>query len=86
MSKNTIPPIMNTLALRRLQQQIRGLVDHHYHPTRATDPMDPAFLIWKHGPTLAWAVGRYLEDLEAGCSPALRRPVRIQKAEVGEDS
>jgi hypothetical protein len=31
--------------LRRLQQQIRGLVANHYHPSQATDPMDPAFLI-----------------------------------------
>jgi hypothetical protein len=58
--------------LRRLQQQIRGLVANHYHPSQATDPMDPAFLIWKHGPTL----GRYSEDLEASCPPALRRPDR----------
>lgn len=69
----TIPPIMNPSELRRLQQQIRGLVAHHYRPSVATDPMDPAFLIWKHGPTLAWAVGRYVEDLEAGCPPALQR-------------
>lgn len=62
--------------LRRLQQQIRGLVASHYHPSQATDPMDPAFLIWKHGPTLAWALGRYSEDLEASCPPALRRPER----------
>jgi hypothetical protein len=86
MPKNTIPPVMNTLALRRLQQQIRGLVDHHYHPSKAADPMDPSFLIWKHGPTLAWAVGRYLEELEAGCSPALLRPVRQGRNEVGKNS
>jgi hypothetical protein len=74
---------MNPLELRRLQQQIRDLLADHYHPTQASDPMDPAFLIWKHGPTLAWALGRYLEDLEAGCPPALRRPGRVTRSAQG---
>lgn len=62
--------------LHRLQAQIRELVGLHYHPTAAVDPMDPAFLIWKHGPTLAWALGRYAEDLEAGVPLALQRSRR----------
>jgi len=66
---------MKPTELRRLQQQIRSVVASHYRPIESTDPMDPAFLIWKHGPTLAWALGRYVEELEAGCPPALRRPV-----------
>jgi hypothetical protein len=65
---------MKAAELRRLQQQIRSVVASHYRPIEGTDPMDPAFLIWKHGPTLAWALGRYVEELEAGCPPALRRP------------
>jgi len=60
----------------RLQTQIRALVGLHYHPTQAEDPMDPAFLIWKHGPTLAWALGRYAEDLEDGLPPSLQRARR----------
>jgi hypothetical protein len=62
--------------LHRLQTQIRELVGLHYNPAQAVDPMDPAFLIWKHGPTLAWALGRYAEDLEAGLPPSLQRSRR----------
>ena len=62
--------------LHRLQTQIRELVGLHYHPTAAGDPMDPAFLIWNLGPTLAWPLGRYAEDLEAGLPPALQRSRR----------
>jgi hypothetical protein len=68
---------MTSSDLHRLQKEIRNLVATHYRPARASDPMDPAFLIWKHGPTLAWALGQYAEDLEAGLPPALRRPERV---------
>lgn len=67
---------MTTTYLHRLQKEIRDLVAHHYRPSQASDPMDPAFLIWKHGPTFAWALGQYAEELEAGLPPALQRPTR----------
>jgi hypothetical protein len=66
--------------LCRLEQQIRDLIASHYRPSAATDPMDPAFLIWKHGPTFAWALSRYREDLETGTPPALRRPTAREVA------
>jgi len=68
--------------LRRLQVEIRALVACSYYPTAASNPMDPAFLIWKHGPTLAWAIGRYVKHLERDVPIALRRPERKIAMEV----
>lgn len=69
--------------LQRLQAEIRALVACSYRPTVASNPMDPAFLIWKHGPTLAWAIGLYVKDLERDVPNALRRPERKIAMEVG---
>lgn len=76
-------PLSQLQHLQRLQVEIRALVTCSYHPTAASNPMDPAFLIWKHGPTLAWAIGRYVEDLERDVPIALRRPERKIAMEVG---
>ena len=69
--------------LQQLQVEIRALVACSYRPFFASDPMDPAFLIWKHDPTPAWAIGRYVKDLERDVPIAYRRPERKIAMEVG---
>ena len=69
--------------LQQLQVEIRALVACSYRPSFASDPMDPAFLIWKHDPTPAWAIGRYVKDLERDVPIAYRRPERKIAMEVG---
>lgn len=63
----------------QLQKQLRLLLASQVRPTHATDPLDPAFHIWKHAPTLAWALGTITEQMDANCPPALKRPDRNGK-------